>query len=148
MYPDNQNFQSYKEWEQQVKSASKQLFPQLTHSVISVTAVQPNGRKSKESPADLVKITKKKKEGQKKEIEKGKNQFLIGYVGEREWVSRREEEEDSVVMGREEYGREEISVQYLAVNSTLCTFFYIFVVLLLKSDFSIQHWEFQKTCYQ
>lgn len=47
-----------------------------------------------------------------------------------------------------ECGREEISVQYITVNSTWCTFFNVFVVLLLKTDFSIQHGEFRKTLYQ
>lgn len=48
----------------------------------------------------------------------------------------------------EECVREEISVRYLTVNSMLYTFIFIFVGLLLKTDFSDQVWEFKRTLYQ
>lgn len=105
--PDHQNFLSHREWELQVKSASEQLFSQLTCSVLSQTAVWPDGGKSKESSADLGKIVEGKKkriEGDKEKSEKiQKSQIVTKCVGEKEQISRREKEEGhTVVKGRVE----------------------------------------------
>lgn len=75
---------------------------------------------------------------ERNEVRKKQKKIKITVFIELCWrKSRREREEDySVVM--EECVREEISVRYLTVNSMLYTFIFIFVGLLLKTDFSDQ----------
>lgn len=74
--------------------------------MLSLTAVWPDGGKSKESSADLGKIVELKKriEGDKETSEKiQKSQVLTSCVGEREQISRREKGEgQTVVKGRVE----------------------------------------------